>query len=203
MWSVIPRKLQLTIIVAISILLLPSLQALYQWATQSSASPLHWLSLVVFMIGTAMVLAFNAIWRPIWRRFPMLNRRIFPDLNGTWDGTLVSTWIDPQTNRPKPPIPVRFWITQNLFNIHVRMKTGESMSYSRHFFVEVNRDLSLVRIWYSYHNQPKAEFTWRSTRHEGVAWLEMDAANEPKRLSGQYFTERKTSGDITIELTAQ
>ena len=98
---------------------------------------------------------------------------------------------------------MRFWIKQNFFNIYVKMQTGELISYSKHFFVELNSDLSLFRIWYSYHNQPKAEFSTRSARHEGVAWLETDAASDPARLSGQYFTERKTSGDIAVHRVAE
>ena len=34
----------------------------------------------------------NPVWRRVWRRFPALNKWIFPDLNGEWDVELCSNW---------------------------------------------------------------------------------------------------------------
>jgi hypothetical protein len=31
-----------------------------------------------------------------------------------------------------------------------------------------------------------------------VAWLELDIDNDPERLVGCYYTDRKTSGDIDV-----
>ena len=36
--------------------------------------------------------AYWAPWRFIWRRIPLLNRTVFPDLNGVWVGTTASNW---------------------------------------------------------------------------------------------------------------
>ena len=35
-----------------------------------------------------------------------------------------------------------------------------------------------------------------STRHEGVAWLELDYDFDPNQLTGQYYTDRMTAGTI-------
>jgi SMODS-associating 2TM, beta-strand rich effector domain len=199
MWGLLPRKVQLAIIVAASLVLAWGIQVPYEWVTGEASNPLKWLSLIVFLIGTALVVAFNFAWRFVWRKFSALNRMVFPDLNGTWEGTLVSSWIDPATNQPKRPIPAKFWITQNLFDMTVRMRTGESTSYSTRYFAEANHGLQVFRLWYSYDNQPKAQFAWRSARHEGVAWLELDLATDASTLRGQYFTQRKTLGDIEIK----
>ena len=51
---------------------------------------------------------------------------------------------------------------------------------------------------HTYENRPDAALSHRSSRHDGVAWLEMDYERDPDRLVGQYFTERKTSGDIEV-----
>jgi hypothetical protein len=182
-----------------SFVFLWGVQAIYQWLVGTPTNPLKWLSLIVFLVGTLLVAAGNLLWRKLWTRFPALNRIAFPDLHGTWEGTLVSTWIDPTTNKPLDPIPVKFWITQNLFDVLVRMRTGESVSYSTRHFAEANRGLQVFRIWYSYENRPNAQYVSRSARHEGIAWMEVDLATEPQKLRGQYYTDRKTSGDIEIE----
>jgi hypothetical protein len=41
----------------------------------------------------------------------------------------------------------------------------------------------------------------RSNRHDGIAWLEMDYERHPDRLVGQYFTDRRTTGDIELTRT--
>lgn len=38
------------------------------------------------------VLLWNPIWRFLWKKCPMLEEKIFPDLNGIWDVELCSNW---------------------------------------------------------------------------------------------------------------
>jgi len=134
----------------------------------------------------------------VWRKFPAIARKTFPDLNGTWEGTLVSTWIDPETKKPSPPIPVTIWIRQTLFSVSIKLRTGESTSHSTRCVLEAEPDAGRFRVWYSYDNRPRAEVAHRSARHEGVAWLEMDIDADPSRLAGQYYTDRRTTGDIDV-----
>ena len=54
-------------------------------------------------VGTIAAFVIEKTWRTIWRIFPALQTAIFPDLNGIWSGTLVSTWIDPHTGKGIPP----------------------------------------------------------------------------------------------------
>jgi hypothetical protein len=83
------------------------------------------------------------------------------------------------------------------------LRTGESTSYSKRCLLEADPDAGRFRFWYSYDNDPKAEFRYRSARHEGVAWLEMDLDADPERLVGYYYTERKTSGDMDVRRTSR
>jgi hypothetical protein len=78
------------------------------------------------------------------------------------------------------------------------MRTTESSSHSTRTLPEADREAQRFRVWYSYENRPDAAYSHRSSRHDGVAWLEMDYERDPNRLAGQYFTERKTSGDIDV-----
>jgi hypothetical protein len=80
----------------------------------------------------------------------------------------------------------------------IKLRTGESSSYSTRYVLEADHDAGRFRVWYSYDNQPKAEVSHRSARHEGVGWLEMDIDADPNRLRGQYYSSRRTTGDMTF-----
>jgi SMODS-associating 2TM, beta-strand rich effector domain len=54
------------------------------WLRPAQAMTVAWL--------VANLLLWKPIWRWVWKRFPMLNRRIFPDLNGIWDVDMKSNW---------------------------------------------------------------------------------------------------------------
>jgi hypothetical protein len=155
-------------------------------------------SLFVFIIGVVFAVVAEIAWRPLWRRFPLLQGKTFPDLNGSWSGTLVSTWVDPTTGSPKPPITTEIAIRQGLFTTSVSLRTGESTSHSTRSFLEHFRDTGRFRIWYSYNNDPQAQFQHRSSPHEGVAFLECDFSADPNRLTGRYYTARRTTGDIDV-----
>ncbi|WDA38953.1 hypothetical protein [Sphingobium sp. YC-XJ3] len=196
MWSLIDRKTQLTIIVALTVVILLGLQALTELLTGAEASGFRLLSAIVFLIGTVLVGLFNLAWRWVWRKAPVMNKWFFPDLNGTWEGTLKSTWINPETGQSPGPIAAVITIKQSLFDICVRQKTGESNSYSNREIAEAEPKADRYRLWYSYSNRPKAELAYRSLSHDGVAWLEVNLSDDPNCLEGQYYTSRKTTGDM-------
>src|SRR5690348_17596491 len=53
----------------------------------------------------------------------------YPDIQGTWAGTLQSTWEDPSTGQPKPPFPILIVIKQSFSCVSCAMYTRESTSY--------------------------------------------------------------------------
>src|SRR5262249_26319552 len=55
--------------------------------------------LVLMAVGVFVGYAWKL---PIFRKWLVP----FPDLNGTWQGTIQTTWRDPQTNQIPGPIPV-------------------------------------------------------------------------------------------------
>jgi hypothetical protein len=198
MWSLLGRSTQLTIIVAAGICVAWTYDAVSQFLTGQTPNNIKSISLFVFVIGVVFAALAEIAWRPLWRRFPLLQRKTFPDLNGTWKGTLTSTWIDPTTGAPKPPIPTEIVIRQGLFATSVSLGTGESTSHSTRFFLEPFRDTGRFRIWYSYNNDPQAQYQHRSSPHEGVAFLECEFGTDPNRLTGRYYTARRTTGDIDV-----
>lgn len=124
----------------------------------------------------------------------------YPNLQGTWTGVLKSTWINPKTNRSVDPIPVQFCIRQDFENIHISMYTKESSSFSQaaRFILESDDTISLS---YTYSNKPQATVRDRSEIHDGAAYLRI-IKSETLRLEGEYWTSRKTTGDISIQKTS-
>jgi hypothetical protein len=198
MWSLLGRNTQLTIIIGAAFCLAWACDAAYQLLTGQLPNNVKFVLLFIFIIGIVFAGIADIVWRPLWRRFPLLQRKTFPDLNGTWKGTLTSTWVDPATGSPKPPIPTDIVIRQGLFTTSISLKTGESASHSTRSFLEPFRDTGRFRIWYSYNNDPQAQFQHRSSPHEGVAFLECEFGTDPFRLTGRYYTARRTTGDIDV-----
>ena len=54
-----------------------------------------------------------------------------PDLQGTWEGELQSTWINPETKQGIPPLKMVLVIRQSFSSVSCTMFTKESESYSR------------------------------------------------------------------------
>ena len=199
MWSLLPRKAQITLIVITGVALAWSYDAVYAYFAQQHPSMWKCATFAATVIGSVLVLAGELIWRWLWRKIPLLQTKAFPDLNGVWKGHLVSTWIDPATGQQKPPIPTEITIRQKLFSTSVTLMTGESKSHSTRCFLEPFYDRRTYRIWYSYNNDPHAQFVHRSSPHEGVAFLELDFDGDPSRLTGRYYTARHTTGDLDVK----
>jgi hypothetical protein len=164
----------------------------------TTPSALKLISLVVTIICSGIVGIASAVWWRLWTRFPIIGRKLFPDLTGTWAGELVSTWENSVTCQGVAPIPVTIWTRRGIFSTSIKLRTEESISYSTRCLLEADHEAGRFRFWYLYDNNPRAQHRYRSARHEGVAWLELDIELIPSRLVGCYYTDRKTSGDIDV-----
>ncbi len=121
----------------------------------------------------------------------------FPDLNGTWQGTIQTTWMDPKTGKIPKPIPVLLTIKQSFLNLSCVMRTAEmtSYSYAEDFRIEIERQIAQVA--YSYISKPLVTLAERSAPHEGTIIFDI-CGNPAAKLSGQYWTSRKTTGAIDL-----
>jgi hypothetical protein len=200
-WHLLHWRTQVLVVTAMAIVLAWAVDASVDFLQGHRAPLLKFISFFALIITVGAGGIASVVWRPLWRKFPVLARTVFPDLTGTWEGSLVTTWTDPTTGMAAPPIPATLWIRQGLFSVSIKLRTGESASYSTRFVLERYPDAGRFRVWYSYDNQPKAGVAFRSARHEGVAWLEMDIDADPNRLAGQYYSDRRTTGDMTFCLT--
>ena len=198
MWGLLSRRTQVLVIASVAIIVTWGIEGAASLFTGNSPSAVKLISLVVTIICSGIVTVATAVWRGLWQRFPMIGRKLFPDLTGTWEGELVSTWTSPATGLPAAPVPAKIWIRQGIFSTSIKLRTGESTSYSTRCLLEADHEAGRFRFWYSYDNSPQAQYRHRSARHEGVAWLELDIDTDPERLVGCYYTDRKTSGDIDV-----
>jgi hypothetical protein len=121
----------------------------------------------------------------------------FPDLQGTWAGTLHSTWPDPSTSRSAPPVPIIIVIRQSYSSISCVMHSKDSTSFSSAAQVLGEEDGLPLRLSFNYSNRPKASMREESQMHDGATILRI--VKHPERvLEGDYWTDRKTTGDLQV-----
>jgi hypothetical protein len=117
----------------------------------------------------------------------------FPNLSGDWEGTIKSNWKEKELE----PIPIEVSITQNFFNIQVRIKTNESRSYSIGASFDIDNERGFQQLFYTYLNTPKAGVRERSEIHYGSTILNFNGFKVTK-MDGEYWTDRETTGEITL-----
>jgi len=121
----------------------------------------------------------------------------FPDLNGTWQGTIQTNWENPETNETPGPIPAILTIKQKFTHISCVMRTAEMTSYSFAEEFKLDNDRQIKQLVYSYSSKPLLSLVDRSAQHDGT--ITFDIIGEPvNKLNGQYWTARKSTGEITL-----
>lgn len=119
----------------------------------------------------------------IWKVNP-LHKSIL--LSKRYVGKLISDYDGSE-------LDVKVEIRQSLFHVRVFLITNESKSSTlTSDIIEENGEKYLV---YYFINNPQAIHKYKSPVHYGLCRLSMQNTNE---LCGQYFTDRKTRGDITL-----
>lgn len=120
----------------------------------------------------------------------------FPDLQGTWDGELKSTWKD-TNGQVIPPIPATLVIRQTFSSVSCALFTQESESYSAAAQISRDDDSGALFLNYNYSNRPKATIRDRSAIHDGAARLRI-IETPGRSLQGEYWTGRCTTGDMSF-----
>ena len=126
----------------------------------------------------------------------------FPNLNGTWEGTIRSDWMNPETGEVIPPIPATIGIKQSFLNISCVVRTGEmrSDSYTGEFRIDPDRQIK--QLIYTYSSNPRPKVSDRSTPHNGTVVLNI-VEDTVKKLEGRYWTERKTTGEMCFKFSGK
>jgi hypothetical protein len=126
----------------------------------------------------------------------------FPDLQGTWEGELKSTWKNPATGHGIPPMPAALVIKQSFSSISCVLFTPESDSYSTTAQINRDDDSGILRLSYNYTNRPKATLRHRSEIHDGAALLRI-VSSPDRKLEGEYWTSRCTTGDMIFKFRSR
>jgi hypothetical protein len=121
----------------------------------------------------------------------------FPDLNGTWQGTIQTTWKNPDTEEVPGPIPTILTIKHSFVKISCVMRTAEmtSRSYLADFWLDGNEQIRM--LGYSYRSTPLPSVAARSQPHDGTMLFEI-IGNPAQKLKGTYWSSRKTTGEIIL-----
>ncbi len=124
-----------------------------------------------------------------------------PDLCGTWKGLIHSEWEDPTTKLKQEPREVFLIIRQTEAALHLGLITSESRSTSLATMVvqEPSGQWSLNVI---YRNEPRPSVRARSQIHHGAMVLRLGGP-PPTTLSGHYWTDRGTQGEMTLRFVSR
>jgi hypothetical protein len=155
---------------------------------------------VLSYLPAALALALTAwdLW--LWR-LPLLHRvSKRPLIAGTWVATLTPTAAShiPEGGI-RGPIEAYLVITQTYWSITVRQYTAESTSDSRAAMWQQNPGNAARELTFTYSNRPLHSLEERSQPHLGTAELDV-VGMEPSAMSGDYFTDRYTKGDMQLTL---
>ena len=136
----------------------------------------------------------------IWR-LPVLQRLAKrPWIAGTWSATLTPTAASHiPAGGNHGPIEAYIVVTQTFWSIGIRQYTGESRSDSIAAVWSQLVGRSDNTLTYNYANRPRQEFETRSHPHLGTAALDV-VGRRPSTITGDYFTDRYTKGDMTLRL---
>ena len=153
------------------------------------------------MVVSVLVLlgfAFEYIlWRQPWLHGWFVER---PDLRGTWRVELKSDWINPQTGEETALIVCYMGVEQTLSKLQMHLMTLESESWLIADRISPSPSGVGYQVAGVYTNKPQPHLRGdRSEMHLGGLLLDTHgAAHRPHTLTGEYWTDRKTKGQMTF-----
>lgn len=123
-----------------------------------------------------------------------------PNLNGRYQGEIISSFMDPATGNPMQK-DCSIEIKQTASSIHIfsyygdkanNIQTSRAYSVSEELIEEKN---GLFQLFYIFTNEPETLFT-QLNNHAGTAKL--NYYPDIKTLEGAYYNERKNIGKIKV-----
>lgn len=144
-----------------------------------------------------IVVCFEVFDRWLWRIGPVPSLVGRPVLRGTWKGVLRSTWVNPETGQQIGRRDAFLVVRQTYSKIATRLITNESSSVSLVSSLDAMRD-AVPTVQWTYRNTPELLIQSRSRIHHGAVMLEVHGS-PPQRLSGFYWTDRDTKGELVFE----
>jgi hypothetical protein len=143
---------------------------------------------------SGLVLLLGAFDRWIWKWLPQsLSKR--PNISGTWEIDLQSNF-SPTTEQLTVPVRGFLVIRQTFSTVEARLLTAESQSHqlaAQLIMLAGDDEYGLIAV---YRNEPKILLREKSRVHFGALILRIPIGSE-KTLSGEYWTDRSTCGELS------
>lgn len=169
-------------------------------------TPVSWVharpfSIVVSSLVVLGVLFETVLWRQRWLHGWFVKR---PDLRGTWQVELQSSYVRPGTNERVPMIVCYMGAKQTLSTLQMHLMTPESESWFIADHIRPSPSGEGFQVIGVYTNEPKIHLRDEriSEMHQGAIIVETHGPSlRPTTLTAKYWTDRKTTG--TMEFTAR
>ncbi len=129
------------------------------------------------------------------RCFPFWVRN---NLNGEWEGEILSQWKKSEQDSLPPPIPVSLTIYQGWQDIRFNMSTAKmtSKAYGAYpVYDSLNQEL---QIYYFYKTNPTIESSRENPPQNMGSAIATIKSSEPDSIKIQYTNERGRGGDIIL-----
>jgi hypothetical protein len=153
------------------------------------SSAKHLLSYLPSAAAIGLIIFDNWIWRTPW----ILKLHARPRLHGLWRVEL----------RPDPlsrgPITAYMVVEQSFWSVCLTQLTQESASHSKATAYVRRPGTKQQTLSFTYENEPRREHLPRSPRHVGACELNLSAGS-PISLTGTYYTDRFTAGEMSLTL---
>jgi hypothetical protein len=147
--------------------------------------------LIVFLSSVVLFLFDRWLWR--WPLIKRIHSR--PALDGTWHGEIKSTWA-PDGGDGTIVSDVFLVFRQRFWSLSFRLLTVESESSPVSATLSAAAD-GVCRFIGVYRNEPDAAHRSRSNIHYGTLTMKIPD-KEANELSGSYWTDRETTGDLVV-----
>jgi hypothetical protein len=180
--------------------------AVLAWALYLAAfgTSLSWELAKPFSTVVAVMVVFALILEHVAWQWRWLNGWFFdiPDLRGTWRVILKSNYVDPGTGKVINPIECFMSVTQSASKLQMCLLTAESKSWFLTSSIRRTPGGSGYEVVGLYTNQPKLGFRpQKSGIHLGAVTIETHGQSQasPESLTGEYWTDRNTTGVMAFE----
>lgn len=148
-----------------------------------------WVSIIILF-----VICTNFTARYIWKTAKKVDKSLYPDLNGTWEGEIIT-----ESNLQ---IPARALIQQTLLQTLVSIHTETSKSLTLE--TTPATECGQCKLYYTYRSFPKNP-EWQP--YSGTTIFDVRVINDNGQaileLSGQYFTDRKSKGRVRLRQVSE
>jgi len=121
-----------------------------------------------------------------------------PNISGTWQAEINSSWIDKTTGKQSNNIEAYFIIKQTLSNIKVTLLTKESHSELIGGELVKDKNNGKYCITGVYLNEPKLLKVKQSPMHYGALFCKITFSKKSITINGCYWTSRETKGEINF-----